>query len=347
MIVMLDKSGNQFFVNDSCKHILGYEPEELINIDVIGTMIHPDDKDKVKSAFLDVIKGKAHGDIQYRHRHKNGGWKYLEAVGNNLLSVPSIQAIVLNVRDVTERIKAEKRLKESERSLEELNANKDKFLSIIAHDLRTPLSTIIGFSELLPDLLKDGNIEQAESFTSIIHQSTLQMSELLNNLLVWARNQSGRIDYTPEELIINELIEETIKLENESAFQKSIDISYSSSEIISLKGDKNMLSTVMRNLISNGIKFTPENGSIEINTKLQDQEVLVSVSDNGMGIPQNKIDTLFQIEHSKSTDGTNGEKGSGLGLLLCKDFIQNHGGRIWAKNNPGKGATFYFTVPIN
>mgnify|MGYP003112402772 FL=1 len=288
IIVMLDETGNQFFVNESCKNILGYEPEELINIDVIGTMIHPDDRDMVRSAFQDVINGNAHGDIQYRHQHKNGGWIYLEAVGNDLLTEPSIQAVVLNVRDVTQRIKAEKKLKENQNHLQALNASKDKLLSIIAHDLRTPLSAIIGLSELLPDLLKDGEIHKAENFTSIIHQSTLQMSELLDNLLMWARNQSGRIDYTPNEFIINELVEKSISHEMESAHQKSINISYPSSEVIFMNGDENMLGTVMRNLISNAIKFTPEGGEIVITSILKNQEVMVTVSDNGTGIPKTK-----------------------------------------------------------
>ncbi|MDR9417488.1 ATP-binding protein [Gracilimonas sp.] len=347
MLVMLDDTGTQFFVNESCKYILGYEPEELVGIDVIETMIHPDDRPKVKSAFMRVIRKKYHGGIQYRHWHKKGGWVYLEAVGNNLLDDPAIEAIVLNVRDITERKEAEEKLRSKQERLQELNAGKDKLLSIIAHDLRSPLSSIIGFSDLLSDVLQSGDTEQAKQFASIIHDSTLQINELLDNLLMWARNQSGRIDYSPESIVLNKVIEENIRLEKDSALQKSITISYSQSKLITVEADKNMLNTVLRNLISNAIKFTPNHGNIQIKAKVKGNEALVSVSDNGTGVPEHKIGKLFQIEHSKSTDGTNGEKGSGLGLLLCKDFVELHGGSIWAENNQGKGANFSFTLPLS
>jgi|AntRauTorckE6833_2_1112554.scaffolds.fasta_scaffold25763_2 PAS domain S-box-containing protein len=346
MLVMLDKTGTQFFVSESCTIILGYEPEELVGIDVIDTMIHPDDKPGVKSAFLKVLQKESHGGIQYRHRHKEGGWVYLESVGNNLLDDPAIEAVVLNVRDVTKRKEAEDRLKENEQHLQELNAGKDKLFSIIAHDLRNPLSSIIGFSDLLSDELKSGNIQKTERYASFIHDSALQINELLNNLLMWARNQTGRIDFTPEEVTLNALIEENIRIEKEFALQKSINISYNSSEIITVSADRNMLNTVMRNLISNAIKFTPNNGEINITSKIEQNEVIVSVSDNGVGIPEHKMGQLFQIENSKSSTGTNGEKGTGLGLLLCRDFIKRHKGNIRAINNSDRGATISFRIPI-
>lgn len=346
MLVLLDDTGNQFFVNESCREILGFEPEELVNINVIDQMIHPEDKERVRAAFLNVVNYRSHGGIQYRHKHKNGDWVYLEAVGNNLLNDPQLNAIVLNVRDVTDRVVAEQQLKENQKRLQELNAGKDKLMSIIAHDLRSPLNSILGFSELLLFELEDKKTEQAFEFTNAIHKSAHQMNELLGHLLLWARNQSGRLEFIPQEVSLNKIIEENIDFFKETALRKSIDISLSSSKTITVKADKNMLNTIFRNLISNGIKFTPNNGNIKIITKVQDQEVIVTVTDNGIGIPSQKIDNLFQIENSKSTKGTNGEKGTGLGLLLCKDFVEAHNGSIWVKNNSVKGTTFGFSLPL-
>ena len=344
MVVLLDSEGNQTYVSESCEKILGYSPDELIDIPVIEKMIHPEDQEKTYNGLKGILNKKAYGGTQYRHRHKNGGWIYLEAFGTNQLDNPNIKSIVLNVRDITERKKAEQALIESQVRLSELNATKDRFFSIIAHDLRSPFSSVLGLSEMLEEQLKDENFDQLEQITKLIQQSSLQAMDLLANLLEWARAQTGRIQFKPEKVSLKNIASEAKKLLDNLAGQKSISIHIDIPENIFVLADKKMLNTIFRNLISNGIKFTKPGGSINIQVVEENDAVVVSVSDNGIGMTDESMNKLFKLDHSHSTAGTQRETGTGLGLLLCKEFLDLHNGKIWIKSAPGKGSTFYFTL---
>src|SRR6056297_1035949 len=164
MLVLLDQEGIQYYVSDSCEHILGYTPEELMNVSVIDLFIHPDDRAITREGLRDIIENNKNGGTQYRHRHKNGGWVYLEAFGTNQLDNPAVASVVLNVRDITERKKAEQALKESEARLSELNATKDRFFSIISHDLRSPFNSIVGFSDLLATQVRNKDYQGIERY---------------------------------------------------------------------------------------------------------------------------------------------------------------------------------------
>lgn len=344
IVVLIDEKGIQRYVSESCVKILGFSPEELTNIPVIEKMIHPDDLEKVLRGFEGIVKHNAHGGTQYRHRHKNGGWVYLEAYGTNQLDNPHIQSIVLNVRDITERKEAENALLKSEARLSELNATKDRFFSIIAHDLKSPFSNVLGLSEMLEENVRDKNYEQLEQIAKLIRQSSLLAMDLLTNLLEWARAQTGRIQFHPEKVNLKEQAIEAKKFLTNLANQKSIRIHNELSDDILVEADKKMLNTIFRNLISNGIKFTHPGGEIKISCSGNNQKITVSVSDNGIGMRPETIDGLFKIDHSNSTPGTQRETGTGLGLLLCKEFIDFHQEKIWAESSAGKGSTFYFTL---
>ena len=345
MIVLLDACGIQHYVSESCENILGYKPEELINVSVIDKFIHPEDQEKTRAALQDMLENSTNGGAQYRHRHKNGGWVYLEAFGTNQIDNPSIQSVVLNVRDITERKIAEQALKESEARLAELNATKDRLFSIIGHDLRTPFNSIIGFSDLLLNQIQKKDYAGIERYARIIRDSSHRAMDLLTNLLEWSRAQSGKIEFNPEYVELVTVIDEIFALLNDSAQQKSITISRNLPNHLPVLADKDMVHTILRNLVSNGIKFSNSGGNIIINAEQLDDQLTVSVADDGVGISEEVLDKLFQIEKSHSTMGTLKEKGTGLGLLLCKDFVEKHGGRIWAESIEGKGTVFYFTIP--
>lgn len=346
MIVLLDTGGNQHYVSESCEKILGYKQEELTGIPVIEKMIHPEDQEATKSDFLDIIENKANGGAQYRHRHKNGSWVYLEAYGTNQLDNPVIRSVVLNVRDITERKNAEQIIKENEIRLRELNATKDRFFSIIGHDLRSPFNSVVGFSNLISEQIQKQDYEGIEKYAIIIQESAQRAMNLLTNLLEWSRAQTGKIEFNPEYFELISVINEVVELSNDSARQKSITIYKNLPHNIPVFADKAMISTILRNLISNSIKFTKPGGETIISVEQKEEQLIVSVTDNGIGIKKEDIYKLFRIDYRFSTIGTNRETGTGLGLLICKDFIEMHGGKIWIESEIGEGSIFNFSIPL-
>lgn len=346
MIVLIDSNGNQHFVSESCEKILGYKPEELMGIPVIEQMIHPDDQERTLSGFKDIIAKSGVGGVQYRHRHKNGSWVYLEAFGSNQIENPSINSIVLNARDITERKNSEELLRDREANLRELNASKDKFFSIIAHDLRSPFNCITGLSNLLVEMIHEKDYKGIENYAKMIQDSSEHAMKLLMNLLEWSLSQTGKMNFTPETVDLAVLIAEAADLLNESAQQKSIRICRNLPESIPVFADKAMISTVLRNLMSNGIKFSHPGGKITISTEQKEDKLLISFTDNGVGMKKVVLDKLFHIEESCSTVGTISEKGTGLGLLLCKEFIEQHNGEIWVESEERQGSVFTFSLPL-
>jgi PAS domain S-box-containing protein len=252
---------------------------------------------------------------------------------------------VWSFRDITNRVHTENALLENEAHLKELNATKDKFFSIISHDLKSPFNSIIGFSSILVEQVKEKDYEGIEQYAQIIQSSSQRTMALLMNLLEWSRSQTGRMEFTPEYVEMGSLINEVTDLLNDAAEHKSITISKEIGRNLTAFIDKAMISTVLRNLISNAIKFTNMGGKILISSQQNDHELIISVSDNGVGIKKKAMNELFRIEESSSTLGTKNEKGTGLGLILCKEFVGKHKGKIWVESDPGKGSTFHFTLP--
>jgi len=250
------------------------------------------------------------------------------------------------VRDITESRKAKEILQENEARLSELNATKDKFFSIIAHDLRSPFNSILGFSNILAEQIKEKNYEGIESYANILQNSAQRALSLLMNLLEWSRSQKGLIKFSPEYVELGGLINEITELLYGSAAQKSISIVKEIPRNVHAFADIAMISTILRNLIMNAIKFTNPGGQIVILAEQKPDKIFISVSDNGVGIKKEAIGKLFRIDASSSTKGTNNETGSGLGLILCKEFVEKHEGKIWVKSEFGKGTQFCFTIPV-
>jgi PAS domain S-box-containing protein len=244
-----------------------------------------------------------------------------------------------------ERRQSEEALQESETRLHELNATKDKFFSIIAHDLKSPFNSIIGFSSLLAEQIQEKNYEGIEEYAGIIQNSSHRAMDLLMNLLEWSSSQTGRMEFNPEYTEMVSLINDVMELSRGAALQKSITISKNFPQRSIAFADKEMTSAILRNLISNAVKFTKPGGEIVITTEQSQNELTVTVHDNGVGIKKNVIEKLFRIDENYSTLGTQNEKGTGLGLILCKEFVEKQGGKIWVKSEPGKGTSFSFTLP--
>lgn len=230
--------------------------------------------------------------------------------------------------------------------LRELNAMKDKFFGIIAHDLRNPLHTILGSAEVLLDDIDGLSKEEIRRLVKGIETSGKQTYKLLENLLYWSMAQTGRLEFHPKEFDLTNMIYETFELLQSSAEIKNISLVCNTQEKHEVNADAEMVKTILRNLVSNGIKYTDSGGSVSINLSRKKNSIEVSVEDTGIGITEDLIRSLRQIENLKSTLGTQGEKGTGLGLLLSNEFIERNGGRLSIESKAGQGSKFLFTLPI-
>ena len=247
--------------------------------------------------------------------------------------------------EIEERKRAETALLESENKLKEANASKDKFFSIIAHDLRNPFNAVIGFSNLLRENISEFDISEISEYIGYINDSAVNAYTLLGNLLDWARSQTNSIQFKPEAVNIGDIIQSTLLILSGEATKKNIVISSSIPSDAVVFADANMVSAVFRNLISNAIKFTAYSGLINIYSGTAQGYHEFTVEDNGVGIQQHNIDKLFRIDTKVNTKGTAEESGTGLGLILCKEFIEKNSGAIRVESEPGKGSRFIFTLP--
>jgi two-component system sensor histidine kinase/response regulator len=230
--------------------------------------------------------------------------------------------------------------------IQKLLKDKNLFFSIIAHDLKGPLGSSVALSEVMSEEIDTYSREEIKEITEMLHESNKNIYKLLENLLDWSRVQTGMMEYNPKKVILNKLIEENIGLNKNAALNKNIDIKFESTEIIEADLDKDMIDTVLRNLLTNAIKFTDHHGEIIIRMQKSNQKVEVSIKDNGIGIPDNIKEKLFKINEKVIQKGTENEIGNGLGLLLCSEFVKKHNGEIWAESKLGKGSTFKFILPL-
>jgi PAS domain S-box-containing protein len=236
-------------------------------------------------------------------------------------------------------------LKEKEEKLQELNKAKDKILSIISHDLRTPFNALIGMNKLALHKLEQNKIDSAKRIIYSVQLSSQSTLILLDNLLQWARLQTNRISFTP--IVINpfELTQEITELLKLNYSSKNINLQNNIAKNLEIIADRNMISTIIRNLISNAIKFTDYKGEITIGADKTEMEFTFFIKDNGIGIDKKDQKELFKMTNKFTQYGTNEEKGTGLGLILCQEFIERHNGKIWIESEKGKGTTIRFSFP--
>lgn len=332
------------FANNRFFEILHLDKELFIkNPGIISDFIL--DEDKESFVKLNVEANLKKTPFTWEGRlliNENHIWIHFESVPRCLENGDIIWTGTLN--DVTKRKSAELEIASKNRELERLNAEKNRFFSIIAHDLRSPFNAIIGLSELLVDEIEEKNYDKAQEFSTTILQSAQRAMALLKNLMEWAQLKTGKIEYNPEYFNVVALINETTLLYQEVAKSKSITLVEVLPNFLSLYADKAMISSILRNFISNAIKFTMPGGKVVVTVEEKPEEIIFSVRDTGVGISKERIDDIFKIDHMYSTIGTHNERGTGMGLTLCKDFVDKHSGKIWVESEEKKGSVFYFAL---
>lgn len=252
----------------------------------------------------------------------------------------------LKTRSTEKLIEANQEVEHQKMELEQLIQTKDRFLSIIAHDLKNPFTSLLGFADLAYTEFDEITEEEKRSYLGIIRQSSQHIYSLLDNLLTWSRAQSGRIDFNPELVNLLEVVDFSIDLVRSAAENKNISLFTEFTRDVKVRADKNMLATVLRNLLSNAIKFTPAGGSVTVTCNVADGRANLSVSDTGIGLSKDELSRLFKIDGNLKNPGTNNETGTGLGLILCQEFMNIHKSRITAQSSPGQGSIFSFSLEM-
>jgi len=276
-----------------------------------------------------------------------------ETISRQKMIVTTSIAVVVTIlalsfllyRAYTKKRKANAQLALQKQDLENLNATKDRFFGIIAHDLRGPISAFQGIAELIPYNIRKGNMENMEKLARQIEESFVRLNALLDNLLNWALSQSGALPFRPELLKLNNLVQECIDSFQDMADAKEITLKHKIPDDFELYADKDSMSTIVRNLVNNAIKFTNSGGAIEINANRENHAVNLEVKDNGVGMDQEKLRGLWKLDEKKKSSGTKNEKGTGLGLVLVKDFVQFNRGEIQVESEVGKGSKFIVSFP--
>lgn len=335
-------SGDGIIIDaNSCVcEMTGRTKEQLIGLYISDSFFTPESIAKKPFDF----EGLKNGEIIISERDilKSDGSVLNVEMRTRMMPDGTYQSIL---RDITDRKRIEAELKQRNTELSVFNSAKDKFLSIIAHDLKNPFNAILGFTDLLLANLDELDNEELIKGLDIIKSASIQAYKLLENLLHWANNQTGRTQFNPEKLNISEQIQESLSIVETMAIQKNITFRVQADKSLHAQADKNMLDTILRNLISNAVKYSYNGSTIGIEAAVKTEMVCISVSDQGIGISQNRIPTLFKIDKRSNTPGTANEQGTGLGLILCKDFVDRHGGKLWVESTPEKGTIFTFCLP--
>ena len=343
-------TGEYIEVNEAFYNVLGFDKDEVIGKTPIELGI------LTESVIKSVLeKAKSLGqiyNIDATLRTKDGSIRQVLMSAEDITINDKILRYTV-VNDITERKHLEDEISRTNVELQRINAEKDKFFSIIAHDLRSPFTGLLGLTELMTAKDKMLSIEEFVQMSHLLRESVVNVYQLLENLLEWAMVQKNMVDFTPKELRLSDVFSRSIKSIDERARQKAITIFRAcpdsigeSTEVENIFADEKMISTVIRNLLTNAVKFTGKGGTVTIGAKETEAGMVeISVTDTGIGIHKDVIDKLFIVGEKVGTTGTENEPSTGLGLILCKEFVEKHGGKIWVESRDGIGSTFYFTVP--
>ncbi|GEM_PF-1521701 len=345
-IVLGDISGNVIKGNSKFYEMLGYNDNEELPPETRELLFFSPDKEKIQSEYKrgNIILYK----VENQYRKKDGTYLDVRShVSARLDDKGNYHHFVSIIEDYTEKKNAEMCLVESQKVLKELNVTKDRFFSIIAHDLKNPFNTMLGFSELLLKGVREYDYDKIEHYSQILYKSTRRGFDLLNNLLEWSRSQMGMMKYSPKKNKLSDIFKSVTLISDTTAKKKGIIIRYDISGDDYVYCDINMINAVIRNLVSNAIKFTKPGGSVTITTIRYKDNIKISVKDTGVGMSKDIIENLFKLDSEITSVGTDGERGTGLGLILCNEFIKKHGRNITVKSELDKGSEFTFCLPIS
>ncbi|MCE5321651.1 MAG: PAS domain-containing sensor histidine kinase [Bacteroidales bacterium] len=330
LLCIANADGYFLKLNKSWENTLGYNIEEIVNTRFLD-YVHPDDVEKTMDAMSRLSSGTQVLNFENRYRAKDGTYKWIEwksiPYGNSLIYAAA--------RDITERKENELKFSELSLELHQLIKDKDRFISILAHDLRNPFNSLLGLSNLLVSERNQMNEEDVDNCVKTINQVSLQTYNLLEDLLMWYKSQAGRLPFEPKVFYVGDVCREVMDNLKIIASAKSITIECKKPEKAALFADVNMFKTVVRNLITNSIKFTPEKGKIGIDFSIDKGYATISIYDNGIGMDENQLAKIWDFNNN-----------AGLGLVLCKEFTQKNGGTIYVESELGKGSRFSFTVPV-
>ena len=345
IVYTLSLDGIFTYVSPNWTEVLGHNIRDVVG-KPFEKFIHPEDLEMWQSFLMKfIVKDKKRGGIEYRVKHKDGSWRWHSTNSSIIRDSNGKMSSVLGIaRDITAQKEAESKLKKYTEELKEINTTKDKFFSIISHDLKNPFLSINGALNIIISEYETLADEEKKRLLSGILRTSEKTFSLLDNLLLWSRNQMGSIEFIPERLDLSAVVTNSTELLKNYASLKNIRLFNRIEKDVYVNADRNMLETVFRNLITNSIKYTNDNGQVEITSKSELNVVEISVIDNGIGISKDDIKKLFKIDRSFSTQGTSNETGTGLGLIICKEFVEMNKGKIRVESENIQGTTITFTL---
>ena len=345
----LDMIRDRWVSSDVLDLILGIDGGYKRTVDGWVSIIHPEWQYVMRDYFLnDVVEGATRFDKEYKIiRQNDKAERWVHGLGRLEFDKNHIPvSMVGTIRDITEQKLAEDEIQRKNIELQKINAEKDKFFSIIAHDLRSPFNGFLGLTEIMAEGLPRMSSEEIQTIAVAMRNSATNLFRLLGNLLEWSRMQRGLTTFNPEPVLLLPKISDSLVLILEAASKKEIAVNYNVPEDLKVFADPNMLGAILRNLVANAVKFTQRGGNIIISAKpANGNQFEISIHDTGIGMNNDMLDHLFQLDVNVSRKGTEGEPTTGLGLIICKDFVEKHGGKLWAESEERKGSVFHFILP--
>lgn len=342
-VFVKNEEGRLLYVNEAFCEIFNLTIEEIIG-KTLADKVTIEEKEYFTKIDRQVIETGVESIVEESLTVNGSEKRIISTRKTRFIDANNKRYLVGVIHDISGLKKSERILKESEIRFKELNATKDKLFAILAHDLKNPFNNIIGLSEIILDNFKDLDI--IEKYLKILNSSAKNSLSLLTNLLDWAKSQTGQLSYKPEKINVSNVINEIVNQNLTLAKAKNITIDFLPKNDVEALADINMLRTVLRNLITNAIKFTNKGGHIFASTTLNENYIEITIADNGIGIEKERISELFDLNSKTTTIGTYDELGSGLGLILCKEFVEKNKGEIWVESEQGKGSQFKFTLPL-